>query len=91
MKKAEIISELASTTGISKTDVTTVYEAIFDLIKSEVAKGNDFAVSGFGTFKKSERAARTGRNPQTGETIQIAASNSASFKIAKAFKEELNK
>ena len=86
MKKAEIISELASTTGFSKTDVTTVYEAIFDLIKSEVAKGNDFAVSGFGTFKKSERAARTGRNPQTGETIQIAASNSASFKIAKAFK-----
>ena len=52
MKKAEIISELASTTGFSKTDVTTVYEAIFDLIKSEVAKGNDFAVSGFGTFKK---------------------------------------
>ena len=91
MKKAEIISELASTTGFSKTDVTTVYEAIFDLIKSEVAKGNDFAVSGFGTFKKSERAARTGRNPQTGETIQIAESNSASFKIAKAFKEELNK
>ena len=90
MKKAEIISELASTTGFSKTDVTTVYEAIFDLIKSEVAKGNDFAVSGFGTFKKSERAARTGRNPRSGEEMTIPASKAPRFKAGKALKDSLN-
>ena len=90
MKKAEIISELASTTGFSKTDVTTVYEAIFDLIKSEVAKGNDFAVSGFGTFKKSERAARTGRNPQTGKELKIPAKTVPAFSAGKKFKTVVN-
>ena len=89
MKKAEIISELASTTGFSKTDVTTVYEAIFDLIKSEVAKGNDFAVSGFGTFKKSERAARTARVPGTDKTVEVAATTAVKFKVGKILKQSV--
>lgn len=91
MKKSEIIETIATITGLTKADVTRVFEATFNLIKEELVKGNDVAVSGFGTFKKSERAARTGRNLQTGETIQISASKLVSFKASKALKDEMNK
>ena len=91
MKKSEIIETIATIKGLTKADVTRVFEATFNLIKEELVKGNDVAVSGFGTFKKSERAARTGRNLQTGETIQISASKSVSFKASKALKDEMNK
>lgn len=91
MKKSEIIETIATIKGLTKADVTRVFEATFNLIKEELVKGNDVAVSGFGTFKKSERAARTGRNLQTGETIQISASKLVSFKASKALKDEMNK
>ena len=91
MKKSEIIETIATIIELIKADVTRVFEAIFNLIKEELVKGNDVAVSGFGTFKKLERAARTGRNPQTGETIQISASKSVSFKASKTLKNEMNK
>lgn len=90
MKKTEIIEAIARATGMTKVDVENVYNATFDLIKTELTKGNEFAVSGFGKFKVSERAARTGRNPQTGETINIAASKSVSFKVGKELKDKLN-
>ncbi len=91
MKKSEIIETITTIKGLTKADVTRVFEATFNLIKEELVKENDVAVSGFGTFKKSERAARTGRNPQTGETIQISASKSVSFKASKTLKDEMNK
>ena len=91
MKKAKIIDALAKETGLTKTDVERVYNGTFDLFKKELGKGNNVAVAGFGTFKVSKRAARTGRNPQTGETIKIAASKSVGFKAGSALKEVVNK
>lgn len=90
MKKTEIISVLAESTGLTKTDVEKVYNETFELFKEELAKGNKISVSGFGTFDISERAEREGRNPQTGETIKIAASKSVKFKAGKELKEKVN-
>jgi len=91
MKKSEMIEALANQTGLTKADVEKVFNGTFDLFKSELEKGNNVSVAGFGTFKISERSAREGRNPQTGETIQIAASKSVSFKASSALKEIVNK
>ena len=91
MKKSEMIETLANQTGLTKADVEKVFNGTFDLFKSELEKGNNVSVAGFGTFKISERSAREGRNPQTGETIQIAASKSVSFKASSALKEIVNK
>ena len=90
MKKAEIMSALAEKTGLTKADVEKVYNATFELIKEELSKGNEMSVAGFGKFKITERAAREGRNPQTGETIKIAASKSVGFKAGKELKATVN-
>ena len=90
MKKTEIMSALAEKTGLTKADVEKVYNATFELIKEELSKGNEISVAGFGKFKITERAAREGRNPQTGETIKIAASKSVGFKAGKELKEPVN-
>lgn len=90
MKKSEIIALIAENTELSKADVERVYNATFDLFKDELTKGNKISVSGFGTFDISERAEREGRNPQTGETIKIAASKSVKFKAGKELKEKVN-
>lgn len=91
MKKSEMIEAIASSTGVTKADAEKVFNATFDLFKGELSKGEKVSVAGFGVFKISERAAREGRNPQTGETIKIAASKSVSFKAGTALKEEVNK
>ena len=91
MKKSEMIEAIATSTGVSKTDAEKVFNATFDLFKDELSKGEKVSVAGFGVFKISERAAREGRNPQTGETIKIAASKSVSFKAGTALKDEVNK
>ncbi len=91
MKKSEMIEALATKTGLTKADVEKVFNATFDLFKDELVKGDKVSVAGFGTFKITERAAREGRNPATGETIKIAASKGVNFKMASAVKEELNK
>ena len=91
LKKSEMIEALAKETGLTKTDVEKVFNGTFDLFKKELGKGNNVAVAGFGTFKISKRAARTGRNPQTGETIKIKASKSVGFKSGSALKEIVNK
>lgn len=91
MKKSEILEALAEKTGESKAAVERVYNATFDLIKDELSKGNKVSVAGFGTFKISERSARDGRNPQTGETIKIAASKGVSFKAGTELKSVVNK
>ena len=90
MKKSEMIEVLSSKTDLSKADAEKMFNATFDLFKEELAKGNKVSVAGFGTFKISERAAREGRNPQTGETIQIAASKSVSFKAGTELKSKVN-
>ena len=90
MKKTEIMSALVEKTGLTKADVEKVYNATFELIKEELSKGNEMSVAGFGKFKITERAAREGRNPQTGETIKIAASKSVGFKAGKELKEKVN-
>lgn len=91
MKKSEMIEALVKETGLTKVDVEKVFNGTFNLFKDELAKGNNVAVAGFGTFKISKRAARTGRNPQTGATIKIAASKSVGFKAGSALKEVVNK
>ncbi len=91
MKKSEMMEAIASTTGLGKSDAEKVFSATFDLFKDELVKGNKVSVAGFGVFKISERAARDGRNPQTGETIHIAASKNVGFKAGTALKEAVNK
>ena len=82
---------LSNNTWLSKADITKVYEGTFELIKEELGKGNDFAISGFGTFKISERAARDGINPLTKQPLHIPAKKAVSFKAGKDLKETVNK
>ena len=91
MKKSEMIDAIANATGVSKTDSEKVFNAVFDLFKDELKKGEKVSVAGFGVFKISERAAREGRNPQTGEKIKIAASKGVNFKVGSALKAMINK
>lgn len=91
MKKSEIIESLSNSTGLTKADITKVCDAYVDLIKSELVKGNDFAITGLGTFKVSDRKARDGINPLTKEPLHIPAKKAVSFKSGKALKDELNK
>lgn len=91
MKKSEMIEVLAKETGLTKKDVEAVFNGTFDLFKKELGKGHNVAVAGFGTFKISKRAARTGRNPRTGETLKIKASKNVGFKAGTALKEVVNK
>ncbi len=90
MKKVEFVEALAERTGLTKADATRALEGVFDIIKEALANGDKVPVAGFGTFSVGKRAAREGRNPQTGETVQIAACNSAKFKAASALKDALN-
>lgn len=90
MNKQELIGHVASDTGLSKTDAKAAVESVFANIQKAVSEGKDAAFVGFGTFKVTSRSARTGRNPQTGAEIQIAASKSVSFKPSKAVKEAVN-
>jgi len=90
MTKADLINAVAATKGakgLSKKAVQAVIDATFDQIKKSVKKDERFSVPGFGTFSKKKRAARTGRNPQTGEAIKIKATTTVGFRPAAALKE----
>ncbi|MDD3498255.1 MAG: HU family DNA-binding protein [Candidatus Moranbacteria bacterium] len=87
MNKGELIDAVAAKTDMSKKDVSSVLEATLDKVTEEIRKGNKVTITGFGTFKTSKRSARQGRNPQTGETIQIAASTVPKFSAGKALKD----
>ena len=89
MKKAEMIDVLAQQTELTKSQVEKVFNGIFDLFKEELKKGNDVSLMGFGTFKVSNKPAKTGRNPRTGETINIPAHKAVSFKVGKGLREEV--
>lgn len=89
MNKTELIAAVAEKAGLSKKDADAAVAAVIDSIKESLAKGDKVQLIGFGTFEVRERAARTGLNPQTKETIQIAASKAPVFKAGKAFKDAL--
>ncbi|QES88704.1 HU family DNA-binding protein [Rhizosphaericola mali] len=90
MNKSELIDLLASKSGTTKTDATKVLDAFTQSVTETLAGGDSITLIGFGTFSVSERSARDGRNPQTGETIKIKASKVAKFKAGKAVSEALN-
>ncbi len=90
MNKAELIDVVASTADLSKAAATRAVDAVVDTITETLRKGDSCTLVGFGTFEVRERSARTGRNPQTGETIQIKASKAPAFKAGKAFKDAVN-
>lgn len=87
MNKKELIKAVVEATGLSKKDVTVAVDSVFDTIISILSQGKDVKISGFGTFKVKERAARKARNPQSGEEIMIEARKVATFKPAKQLKE----
>ncbi|MEZ5540540.1 MAG: HU family DNA-binding protein [Pseudomonadota bacterium] len=90
MNKSELIDAVASSAGLSRNDAAGALDAVLENIVSALAGGDQVNIAGFGIFSVRERAARSGRNPQTGETIQIKASKSPGFKAGKAFKDAVN-
>ena len=90
MNKTELISAIAEKAELSKKDADKALKAFTDVVAEELKKGEKVQLVGFGTFEVSERAAREGRNPQTGETMKIAASKAPKFKAGKALKDALN-
>ncbi len=90
MNKTELIAAVAEKAEISKKDASAAVEAVFEVIGDEMQKKEKVQLIGFGTFQTSERKARTGRNPQTGEDIKIAAATLPAFKAGKALKEKVN-
>jgi DNA-binding protein HU-beta len=87
MNKTELINSVATQTELSKKDATKAVDALFETVLNTLSKEEKIQLIGFGTFEVRERAARTGRNPQTGEEIQIAASKVPAFKPGKELKE----
>ena len=90
MNKTELVADMAEQTNLSKKDAEAALKAFIDVVSEELKKGEKVQLVGFGTFEVSERAAREGRNPQTGETMEIKASKTPKFKAGKALKDALN-
>ena len=90
MNKTELISAVAEKSGASKKDAEKIVNATFDAIKEALAKGDKVALVGFGNFEVKERAAREGKNPQTGEKIKIAACKVPGFRAGKTLKDAVN-
>ena len=87
MNKTELVAAIADKTGLSKKDSEAAVKAFVDVVSGALKDGDKVQLVGFGTFEVSERSARTGRNPQTGEEIKIAASRTPRFKAGKALKD----
>lgn len=90
MNKSELIDAIAAEADISKASAGRALDAAVDAVTNELKKGGQVSLVGFGTFSVKDRAARTGRNPQTGEAIQIKAAKIPSFKAGKALKDACN-
>lgn len=90
MKKVELVEAVAEEAGITKADATRAIDATFKAITDALVKGDKVPIVGFGTFAVSERAAREGRNPRTGATVQIAARKAVTFKAGTALKDSVN-
>ena len=91
MKKTELIAAIAEQSGLSKKDAEKALSATIDTIVKAVAEGDKIQLTGFGTFEQRQRNARTGVDPRTGNSIEIAASKVPAFKAGKAFKDVVNK
>jgi DNA-binding protein HU-beta len=90
VNKSEMIDMVAEAADISKAAAGRAVDAVFDGITASMKNGNSVTLVGFGTFSVGDRAARSGRNPRTGETIQIAAAKTPKFKAGKALKDAVN-
>ena len=90
MNKSELIDAIASSADLSKADAGRALDAVVDSVTAALKAGDSVSLVGFGTFSVKDRAARTGRNPQTGEPIQIKAAKIPSFKAGKALKDAVN-
>jgi DNA-binding protein HU-alpha len=90
MNKSELVAAVAASAGISQAKAAQAVAALTDQIANAAARGESVSLIGFGTFSVRERSARTGKNPQTGATIQIAASKTVGFKPGKALKDAVN-
>lgn len=90
MNKTQFIDEMKNKSGLTKADAEKAYKAFVETVTEALKDGDKVQLVGFGTFEIGERAAREGRNPQTGEAIQIAASRNPRFKAGKAFKDAVN-
>ena len=90
MNKSDLVSAIADNSGLSKADAARALEATISTISGALGSGDSVAITGFGSFMVRGRAARTGRNPQTGAAIQISASNVPAFKAGKLLKESVN-
>lgn len=90
MTKTELIKQIAERADLTQAKATEAIQAFEAVVTSELSKGGEVALIGFGTFKVTDRAARTGRNPQTGVEIQIAASKVPTFKAGKGLKDAMN-
>jgi len=90
MNKAELVDAVAGASNLSKADAGRAVDAVVESITAALKRGEQVSVVGFGTFSVKHRAARAGRNPRTGETIQIAASNVPGFKAGKGLKDSVN-
>ena len=90
MNKNDLVSAVSDSAGISKADATKAVDSVFDNITGSLQGGNEVRLVGFGTFSVAQRKATTGRNPRTGEAIQIKASKQPKFKAGKALKDAVN-
>lgn len=90
MNKNDLVGQVAQDAGLSKVDAARAVDSVFDNIAGSLRNKGEVRLVGFGTFSVSHRKATTGRNPRTGETIQISASNQPKFKAGKALKDAVN-
>ena len=90
MNKAELIDALADSAELSKASAARALDSVIEIVTKALKKGDSVTLVGFGTFSVRKRAARTGRNPRTGETIKIKASKVPGFKAGKALKDAIN-
>lgn len=90
MNKADFVGAIADRANITKTDAAAAIDAMVEVVKKTLKKGDTISLVGFGTFSVRKRAGRTGRNPRTGETIKIKASKNPVFKAGKALKDAVN-
>ena len=90
MNKNDLVAMVADNSGLTKADAAKAVDGVFDAITDALKKNDDVRIVGFGTFSVAKRKATTGRNPRTGETIQIAASKQPKFKAGKGLKDSVN-
>ena len=90
MTKNDLIEKIGGMTGFTKKESSEIVRGVFDLVKSTLENGENIKISGFGTFEVKEKDARIGRNPQTGESIEITARRVLTFKASRTLKDAIN-